>query len=189
MRSNIFLCGVVGFIVVLGLAVGSANAKLSKSAYQIYQQANMAECKGDIQGAVDLINKAISTNSEEDVMLYTKLGGLYVTLEKYDEALEIYKKAVALRYTDAFLYVSLGNIYQVKGDNINALVSYQKALELCPEYKYNYLNVANVELALKHYSEAEDNYKKFLESYPENYDAIANFVVILLINVSQIPPP
>ena len=57
MKSNRVLCGVVGLIAILGLAVGSANAKLSKAAYQIYQQANVAECKGDIQGAVDLVKK------------------------------------------------------------------------------------------------------------------------------------
>ena len=124
------------FVITLTVTISTVSAKLSKQAYQLYQKANLAECNGNTNEAINLIKQAISSNTEEDIMLYTKLGGLYVAVENYDEALNTYKKAVSLQNSDAFLYISLGNIYQVKGDGVNALISYQKALELCPEYKY-----------------------------------------------------
>lgn len=166
----------ISLAVLISMLVFSntVSAKMTKEAHQYYQQASTCEYKQDIIGAIKLIEKAIEVNNDDDVMLYTKLGGLYTNVEKYKEAIEAYRRAVDLRPNDAFIYVSLGNIYQTIGENENALDAYNKAMELCPEYKYNYINIANIELAQKHYSEAQKYYNKFLELYPNNDDAKAN---------------
>lgn len=164
----------LALLISLSLSVGSVSAKMTKEAHKYYQQASACEYKQDINGAIKLIEKAIEVNNDDDIMLYTKLGGLYANSESYKEAIEAYKKASELRPNDAFIYVSLGGIYHTTGDNDKALEAYNKAMELCPEYKYNYVNIANVELAKKNYTDAEDYYNKFLELYPENDEARAN---------------
>lgn len=176
--------GYLGLAVLIGLSLSvcGVSAKMTKEAHQYYQQASVCEYKQDMNGAINLIKKAIEVNNDDDVMLYTKLGGLYSNVEQYQEAISAYKKASELRPNDAFIFVSLGSIYQTIGDNDNALIAYNKALELCPEYKYNYINIANVELAQKRYNEAEDYYKKFLELYPENDEARANLAESYFMN-------
>lgn len=160
----------VMLLAILG-CVNPSDAKMTKEAHVLYQQASNCEYSQDMAGAIKLIKKAIDVNGDDDVMLLTKLAGLYTNTEKYREAIDIYKRVLELRPNDAFIYVSLGNIYQTIGENVNSLNAYNKALELCPEYKYNYINIANIELLQKHYSEAEKYYTMFLELYPNNDDA------------------
>lgn len=169
-------------LICLALSTGCVSAKMTKEAHNFYQQACACEYRQDLLGAVRLIQKAIEVNNDDDVMLYTKLGGLYSNLEQYQDAINAYKKAVLLRPNDAFIYVSLGNIYQTIGENDNALAAYNKAMELCPEYKYNYINIANIELVQKKYDEAEKYYNKFLELYPDNDEALANLAETYYMN-------
>lgn len=176
--------GYVGLAVYISLALSMncAYAKMTKAAHQYYQQAGVCEYKQDTQGAINLIKKAIEVNNDDDVMLYTKLGGLYASSEQYAEAVQAYQKALKLRNNDAFIYVSLGSIYQTLGENDKALDAYKKALELCPEYKYNYINIANIELAKKNYNDAEDYYSKFLTLYPDNNEAKSNLAESYFMN-------
>ena len=172
----------LAILIGLTLSVSGVSAKMTKEAHQYYQQASVCEYKQDMLGAIKLVQKAIEVNNDDDVMLYTKLGGLYSNVEQYQNAITAYKKAAELRPNDAFIYVSLGSIYQTIGDNANAMTAYNKALELCPEYKYNYINVANVALAQKNYNEAEEYFNKFLELYPDNDEAKANLAEAYFMN-------
>ena len=172
-KGYLGLAAVAG-LLCLTLSTGNVCAKMTKEAHQYYQQASVCECKQDMQEAIKLIKKAIEVNNDDDVMLYTKLGGLYSNTEQYSEAITAYQKAIELRPTDAFIYVSLGSIYQITNNNEKALESYQRAMELCPEYKYNYINIANVLLNEKKYDESSEYYNKFLELYPDNDEAKAN---------------
>ena len=131
MKINKKLTGykTLAMLIVLTLSVSTASAKMTKEAHRYYQQAGVCEYKQDIQGAISLIQKAIEVNNDDDIMLYTKLGGLYATLEKYQDAINAYQKALVLRPNDAFIYVSLGSIYQTVNNNEDALKAYKKALE------------------------------------------------------------
>lgn len=164
----------IALLMSLILSVNTVSAKMTKEAHQYYQQASTCEYKQDMAGAVKFILKAIEVNNDDDVLLYTKLGGLYSNMEKYQDAVTAYRKALELRPNDAFIYVSLGSIYQTLNDNDKALDAYKKAMELCPEYKFNYINIANVQLAKGQYGDAEEYYNKFLELYPDNDEARAN---------------
>ena len=124
--------------------------------HKYYQQAGVCEYKQDIQGAINLIKKAIEVNNDDDVMLYTKLGGLYSNIEKYQDAINAYKKALELRSNDAFIYVSLGNIYQITNNNKEALSAYKKALELGKCF------FKNIEFAV-YCGKDDTNYKVFKE--------------------------
>ena len=134
----------IALLMSLILSVNTVSAKMTKEAHQYYQQASTCEYKQDMEGAVKLILKAIEVNNDDDVLLYTKLGGLYSNMEKFQEAVTAYRKALELRPNDAFIYVSLGSIYQTLNDNDKALDAYNKAMELCPEYKFNYINIQEV---------------------------------------------
>ena len=164
-------------ILLLGILIffteNQLEAKMTKEAHALYQEACNYEYKGDYARAISTIQKALNLNGD-DAMLYTKIAGLYADTGNYEEALGTYKKAVKLRPNDAFIYISMGNILQTMGDYENAYNSYMQAQQIYPEYKYNYLNIANIEYFRKNYSNAIENYTIFLNAYPEHLEASEN---------------
>ena len=149
------------------------DAKMTKEAHALYQEACSYEYKGDYANAISTIQKALNINGD-DAMLYTKIAGLYADAGNYEEALGAYKRAVKLRPNDAFIYISIGNILQTMGDYENAYNSFMQAQQNYPEYKYNYLNITNIEYFRKNYKNAIDNYIIFLNAYPEHLEASEN---------------
>ena len=165
------------FISLLGIMMFfssvSAEARMTKEAHVLYQEACNYEYKGDYVSAISTIQKALNITGD-DAMLYTKIAGLYADAGNYEEALGAYKKALKLRPNDAFIYISIGNILQTMGDYENAYNSFMQAQQIYPEYKYNYLNLANIEYFRKNYKNAIEYYTTFLNAYPEHLDASEN---------------
>ena len=159
--------------IIMFFASSQVEAKMTKEAHALYQEACSYEYKGDYVSAISIIQKALNI-SGEDAMLYTKIAGLYADAGNYEEALGAYKKAVKLRPNDAFIYISIGNILQTMGDYENAYNSFMQAQQIYPEYKYNYLNLANIEYFRKNYKEAIEYYTTFLNAYPEHLEASEN---------------
>ncbi|MDR1168020.1 MAG: tetratricopeptide repeat protein [Heliobacteriaceae bacterium] len=153
--------------VLTGLCAGAA---LTPEANTLYQQASASEYRHDYKAAADKLQQAIKLNPNE-VMLYTKLAGIYTDAGEFDKALAAYTRAVELRPGDAFVYISIGSIYENKGEYKQALGAYRQALKLYPEYKYNYLNIANVEYQLEDYKSAIVDYNKFLSTYARHREA------------------
>ena len=99
------------FTVLTALSVMQADAKMTKEAHALYQQACNYEYRSDYNSAISTIQKALAINGD-DAMLYTKIAGLYSDVGRYEDALGAYKKALKLRPNDAFIYISMGNILQ-----------------------------------------------------------------------------
>ena len=169
--NNKFYVPLLGIIMLF--SGSQAEARMTKEAHALYQEACSYEYKGDYLNAISIIQKALNVNGD-DAMLYTKIAGLYADAGNYEEALGAYKKAVKLRPNDAFIYISIGNILQTMGDYENAYNSFMQAQQIYPEYKYNYLNLANIEYFRKNYKSAIDNYTIFLNAYPEHLEASEN---------------
>ena len=170
MNKNLFV-SILGIIMFLSSV--PTEAKMTKEAHALYQEACSYEYKGDYSTAITIIQKALNVNGD-DAMLYTKIAGLYSDAGNYEEALGAYKKALKLRANDAFSYISIGNILQTMGDYENAYNSFMQAQQIYPEYKYNYLNLANIEYFRKNYKNAIEYYTTFLNAYPEHLDASEN---------------
>ena len=158
-----------------------AEAKMTKEAHALYQQACAYEYKSDYNTAIKIIQQALEINGE-DAMLYTKIAGLYSDIGCYEDALSAYKKAVKLRPNDAFIYISMGNILQTIGDYENAFNAFKQAQQIYPEYKYNYLNIANVEYFRKNYRNATENYNAFLSAYPDHMEASENLANVYMLS-------
>ncbi|MBS5471347.1 tetratricopeptide repeat protein [Agathobacter rectalis] len=54
---------------------------------------------------------------------YVNLGNVYSCLEKYDDALENFKKALMLEEKSSTVLFDIGNIMYLKGDKIEAVPS------------------------------------------------------------------
>ncbi len=125
---------------VLVLAANAAVSALSPEANALYQQASVAEYRHDYPAAIEKLQQAIRLDPDE-VILYTKLAGIFTDSGELDKALAVYTRAVELKPNDAFIYISIGSIYENKGEYQQALGAYQQAMKIFPEYKYNYLTL------------------------------------------------
>ena len=94
----------LAILCTLSAMTTPAEAKMTKEAHALYQQACAYEYKSDYNTAIRIIQQALEINGE-DAMLYTKIAGLYSDIGNYQESLSAYKKAVKLRPNDAFIYL------------------------------------------------------------------------------------
>ncbi len=162
------------FSALLSIVLTGAQVNaMSYEANSLYQQACSAEYKEDYKTAVDKLLQALAI-SDNDVMIYTKLAGVYSEMGEYDNALATYAKVAELKPSDGYIYLSVGGIYEDQGKYLEALKAYNKVAEMCPEYLYNYLNIANVQYQLRDYKSAIENYNKFLSTYSQHVDAREN---------------
>ena len=152
---------------------GAQVQAMTPQANSLYQQACSAEYKEDYKTAVEKLTEALSI-SPNDVMIYTKLAGVYSEMGEYDKALDAYNKVAELKPDDGYIYISMGNIYENQGKYKEALSAYNRVMVMCPEYLYNYLNIANVQYQLSDYKSAIENYNKFLSTYSQHREAREN---------------
>lgn len=162
------------FSALLSLVLTGAQVNaMTPEANSLYQQACSAEYREDYKTAVDKLLQALNL-ANNDVMIYTKLAGVYSEMGEYDKALETYSKVAELKPSDGYIYLSVGSIYENLGKYQDALNAYNKVAEMCPEYLYNYLNIANVQYQLRDYKSAIENYNKFLSTYSQHIEAREN---------------
>lgn len=160
---------------------GTQGFCMVPEANALYQQACSAEYKEDYQTAVSKLLQALNL-SANDVMIYTKLAGVYSEMGEYEKALAAYAKVAELKPADGYIYLSIGSIYENQGKYIEALNAYNKVMKMCPEYLYNYLNIANVQYQLRDYKSAIENYNKFLSTYSQHWEARENLAASYISN-------
>ncbi len=97
------------------------------------------------------------------------LGDLFMLSPRrlYDQAIEAYQKALALRPHYAEAQVGLGDAKAAKGDNEGAIANFQKALTLDPLNAQVHFSLAKIYYGEKGlYYEAVTAYKKAIELDP-----------------------
>ena len=97
-----------------------------KLAMKVYpEDNNFRKTAVDILIKMDKIDDAIAElkitieDEPENAMLYTNLGLLYDSQEKYELAVEQYEKALSINPADRFSLINLAVFYIGKGDKIN----------------------------------------------------------------------
>ena len=91
--------------VFLSVSAPVTQAKMTKEAHSLYQQACTYEYKRNYSQAIDIMKKAIEINGD-DAMLYTKIAGLYAEIGEINSALEAYNKALKIQPLQNILMTS-----------------------------------------------------------------------------------
>ncbi len=102
---------------------------------------------------------------------YYRLGSIYLSQKKYDEAIELFKKDSKLNPLDSDLHVQLGRAYLLKGDADAAILELEDALKYVPDYveAHFYLGQAYEKKGEK--DKAISQYEKALEYEPDYSEA------------------
>lgn len=137
MKPKNYLLTALTIIMLSGMCIAHAANTTNMN---IIKKANTTFHAGDYETAVELYKQALEIDPS-NYMAWTKLGFSLSELERYDESLKCYKKAVDLgaqfnegsSITDEAreLYYS-GNEYQNSGKYKDAILLYKKANEKDP---------------------------------------------------------
>lgn len=84
--------------------------------------------------ALSNINKLLASYPNES-RAYYYMGVCYFALERYDQAMASYLRALSLNIADAKAYFNLGIVYYLKNDFDNALINIGKSLVLFSKFK------------------------------------------------------
>jgi tetratricopeptide (TPR) repeat protein len=112
---------------------------------------------------------------------YFKLGNDYYRQDKYNNAIEAYRKAIELNPDYAEAYYNLGIVYGKQGDYVEAIKKFGKAIELKPGYAeaydklsiaYNYQGI--VCSKRDEYVNAIEAYKEAIKLKPDYAEACDN---------------
>jgi arylsulfatase A-like enzyme/Tfp pilus assembly protein PilF len=125
-----------------------------------------------LKEAVDMLQQAHADNPNS-YRIAVDYGSFLMEVGKYDESIEIFKKAMNLINYDPELWNFLGVDYWKKGDIEHALEAYKYALSLDEDYAVVLNNLGTLYLTLfmknldrEDYSHAVDYFKKAIEYDP-----------------------
>src|SRR5208283_3293078 len=88
--------------------------------------------------------------------------------KKYDDALQKFQAAVALRPTDPVILNNLAFLYYTVGRYDDAVTNLQKTLALDPKRKEAHENLADTYLKMGRREDAKKEYQQFLALNPSN---------------------
>ncbi|RVT73372.1 tetratricopeptide repeat protein [Flavobacterium sufflavum] len=153
----------------------SAEYKKNYATIEEYLMANCNALKETL--AVNDVLREKSVSKNEEAMKAYHLGIAAAKKENNKEAIEHYKKAIAIDPEFAFAYDNMGLAYRKLEDYDNAFIAYQKSLEIDPNGTMPLQNIAVVYQYKKEYHKAIETYKKLAEldsKDPEIYYGIGN---------------
>ncbi len=126
--------------------------------------------KGDNLEAKKALQSAMILD-ENNPEILRRLGVVYMNMNDYSDAREIYERLLQKDPNDDLAHGSLANALHKLGEDEAALLEHKEALRLDPDYAPHHYNYANTlyDLGLK--EEALKEYKKALELDPDLKEA------------------
>ncbi|MDY6804001.1 MAG: tetratricopeptide repeat protein [Cyanobacteriota bacterium] len=127
--------------------------------------------QGLLELAINHYQQVINLSLPQDlikVKAYSNWGGILVGQGKFDDAREIFEKALALQPEDATLYNNLGQAFLEAGNIEGAIATYQQALELQPELIVARHNIGKAYQKKGLHSEAIAYFQQVIERQPNN---------------------
>ena len=107
------------------------------------------------------------------------LGAALQSENRLDEAVEHYRRAIAIRADYAPAYINLGAALRAKGETAEAIATYEHALALRPDYPEAHYNLANSLLDDGKPDEAIHHFRRAMQSAAESADIHTNLGIAL----------
>ena len=122
---------------------------------------------GDAKKLLDWCGKWTKSNPESAFAWYG-LGGACGKLNRHEEAIEAYLRALSVDPDYVEASIGLGNTYSVLNRHDEAIGAYRKALGKNPEYEEAWFNLGNIYVKRNRYEEAIEAYRESLRINPKN---------------------
>ncbi len=117
--------------------------------------------------SIDVYNDLIAAK-KDDGRLYTLRAGAWWALNKFEEALADFDKAIEIGYQSPHAYASRGMFHASMRNYDRAISDYSIAIEKNPKDDASFLNRASVYMTSGKVNEALDDYTRAIELKPAN---------------------
>jgi tetratricopeptide (TPR) repeat protein len=107
------------------------------------------------------------------------LGTALQAEDRLDEAIEHYRRAIAIRPDYAPAYTNMGAALRAKGETVEAIATYERALALRPDYPEAHYNLANALLDDGKPEKAIEHFRKAIAATPASADIHNNLGIAL----------
>jgi|GEM_PF-4349968 len=141
-------------------------------AYSLYSE--LCERQGRFDCAISHLERAIYLEPENTGYL-TRLGYLYKTADRPDDAEKAWLRAVSLGSREPEPYVNLGSLNYEKGKLRLAYRYYQRALEIDPSSYEALVGAGNVADELGNLALAKEYYEKAMKIAPDRKEAYIEY--------------
>jgi len=134
------------------------------------------EPKEDLAKSFDNLTKMIrmAIGCEEDAIELNNKGTALVNLERYEDALEAYEKAIEIKPDYLSALNNKGTALRNLGKNEDALEAYEKAIDIKPDFFNAWINKGNTLDNLERYEDALEAFEKATKIKPNDYSAWIN---------------
>jgi len=119
--------------------------------------------------ALDYFDKSLYL-SKDFSSSYIGRGIVYMTMERYDEAITEMEKALdnIIFHEPEIAYYHIGNAYLAKGDYDQAIKNLKSAIKVSPDFAMAYFRLCNIYIELELLDEASEIIELFLSYYPKS---------------------
>jgi len=125
--------------------------------------------KGELDQAYELYRRitTIEPATENARVAYLNMGNILDEMQRFDEAVEAYQKAIAISPKDAAAYYNMGIAYKHAGKPELAIFSWKKASELNPGDANPQVALADYYYERGFYDLAETEYRRIAARWPD----------------------
>jgi len=163
------------FIILLSLDVLKQN-ELDKLFIEAEQQASASNSGKTIE-----IYKKILEEDPKNIRANVKLGELLYGFKKYEDAIQLYKKAIDNKITDVRLYSGLLKILSESGKEVEAIDYINEAIKRNPGQTEAHEALGDYYATKKEFRKiASDNYEKIIAINKEDIGVYKKLVVVYL---------
>ena len=134
----------------------------------------------DWKDGLTLWSKTVKSSPGSSIA-HGSLGHAYQDLGRLDEAVEEYKRAIAIYQDDYKAHYNLGTVYAQQGFLDLSLQSYQRAIQANPVYPNAHFNIGLIYKQQGLMDKAIGHFRKVTELDPTDYEARNNLGVALAI--------
>ena len=129
--------------------------------------------EGRLPEAESIYRQILTADPNQPVALHS-LGMIANQLGKNNVAIDLIRKALAIKHRYPEAHINLGLIYHELGKLDEAVASYHKALDINSDFAEAHFNLGNALFDLKNFEDAIVSYHKTLSINPEIVDAYVN---------------
>jgi len=122
--------------------------------------------------------KIFDNLSQKNMGLYLKIGNMYLSLKRLNEAKNFYLKAINTDIENYKAFFGLGTCFMEAGFFDMALENYEKVIQIKPNFFEVHNNVANIYRKIGKFKEAEQSFLKALNLKPDSALILRNFGVL-----------
>jgi len=146
----------------------------------VVERAKILKEQGNINEAIEILEKFIENNKKERIGAHKLLSNLYLKKGDREKSIEVLKNAIEKNLENRWLYLMLGDLYYFDLHDVeNAVKTYKKGLSLfetpkkttMSPYRYFLKRLSNISYSKGDFSSAKKYFELFIALEPSDFYA------------------